>query len=125
MFRMNLSCILKRFENLSSRLSMLIFMCIRCLGIHPVFLRLKLLEELAIILLLVIRLRSITIHTFSTTIVSPLVLHLLLSTRVEVFYSDVLLLRLSFATRIKYVYCLMYVLLFLILDLAHIKLVHG
>lgn len=125
MFRMNLSCILKRFENLSSRLSMLIFMCIRCLSIHSVFLRLKLLEEFAIILLLVIRLRSITIHTFSTTIVSPLVLHLLLSTRVEVFYSDVLLLRLSFATRIKYVYCLMYVLLFLILDLAHIKLVHG
>ena len=125
MFRMNLSCILKRFENLSSRLSMLIFMCIRCLGIHSVFLRLKLLEEFAIILLLVIRLRSITIHTFCTTIVSPLVLHLLLSTRVEVFYSDVLLLRLSFATRIKYVYCLMYVLLFLILDLAHIKLVHG
>ena len=125
MFRMNLSCILKRFENLSSRLSMLIFMCIGCLCIHSVFLRLKLLEKFAIILLLVIRLRSITIHTFSTTIVSPLVLHLLLSTRVEVFYSDVLLLRLSFATRIKYVYCLMYVLLFLILDLAHIKLVHG
>ena len=125
MFRMNLSCILKRFENLSSRLSMLIFMCIRCLCIHSVFLRLKLLEKFAIILLLVIRLRSITIHTFSTAIVSPLVLHLLLSTRVEVFYSDVLLLRLSFATRIKYVYCLMYVLLFLILDLAHIKLVHG
>ena len=125
MFRMNLSCILKRFENLSSRLSMLIFMCIRCLSIHAVFLRLKLLEKFAIILLLVIRLRSITIHTFSTAIVSPLVLHLLLSTRVEVFYSDVLLLRLSFATRIKYVYCLMYVLLFLILDLAHIKLVHG
>ena len=125
MFRMNLSCILKRFENLSSRLSMLIFMCIGCLSIHAVFLRLKLLEKFAIILLLVIRLRSITIHTFSTTIVSPLVLHLLLSTRVEVFYSDVLLLRLSFATRIKYVYCLMYVLLFLILDLAHIKLVHG
>ena len=77
---------------------MLVFVRVWRLNIHSIFLGLKLFEKLAIVLLLVIRLGSVAVHALSTTVIASLIVHLLLSARVEIFDPDILLLRLSFAT---------------------------
>jgi hypothetical protein len=124
MFRVNFGWVFERLQNLTSRLSMLILMRIRCLYIHSILLGLKLLKKLSIVLLLIIRLGPITVHALSTAVIAPLVLHLLLSAWVKILHSDVFLLRLSLASWVKNIYCFMSVLLFLILDITNIQLVH-
>ena len=78
MFRVDLGGVFQRLQNLAGRLAMLILVRIRSLYVHSILLRLELLEELAIVLLLVIRLGPVAVHALSTAVVAPLVLHLLL-----------------------------------------------
>ena len=54
MLRINFGRVFEWFQDLSSGLTMLILVRIRSLYIHTVFLRLELLQELAVVLLLVI-----------------------------------------------------------------------
>ena len=88
--------LLYRFQNLASRLSVLILMRVWSLHIHPI-LGLKLLKKLAIILLHIhiVRPLQVTIHAISSAIVSLLVQHLLRATRVEVLHPDIFLLLLA------------------------------
>ena len=128
--RMNL-CIFKWFKYLSSGLSMLIFVSVGCLNIHPILLCLELLQKFAVvlllpmILLLVIWFGSIAVDTLSPTIISSLInlaWLLLLHTRIEVFDSDIFLLYMcTLIGWIKNVYCFVYILLlFIFMDLTDI-----
>lgn len=120
MFWVNFCSVFERLQNLTRRLTMLVFVCVRRLNIHSIFLGLKLFEELAIVLLLVIRLGPVAVHALSTTVIASLIMHLLLSARVEIFDPNILLLRLSFATWVKYIDCFMCILFFLVFYVADI-----
>ena len=99
---------------------MLVLVRVRRLYVHPILLRLELLEELAIVLLLVIRLGPVAVHALSTAIVASLVLHLLLRARVEILHTDVFLLWLAFAPGVENINRFVRILFFLILDIADV-----